>query len=55
MNYLKLIAEKTNQKSLKLTANEKADLQMKAIVLDFVDEIGSVEKLRDSLHEFLMK
>ena len=49
---LKKIAEKTNKKTIKLTAMEVFELQVCATVLDFIDENG-IDELRNKVNNFL--
>lgn len=50
---LKQVAETTNKKTTKLSAIEVLELQICASVLDFIDDVGSVEELRKKVNNFL--
>lgn len=50
---LKQVAEITNKKTTKLSATEVLELQICASVLDFIDDVGSVEELRAKVNSFL--
>jgi ribosomal protein L28 len=49
---LKQVAEITNKKTTKLSATEVLELQICASVLDFIDDVGSVEELRAKVNSF---
>ena len=50
--YIKQVAEITN-KSKTMSANEKLDIQMCASVLDFINDVGSIEQLKEKIDNFL--
>jgi len=50
---LKQVAEKTNKKNLKLSATEIFELQVCASVLDFIDDAGNLEAIRQKVDKFL--
>ncbi len=50
---LKQVAAITNKKTTKLSAIEVFELQICASVLDFIDDVGSVEELRTKVNTFL--
>lgn len=52
---LKQVAEITNKKTTKLSANEVFELQLCACVLDFINDVGSVDELKQKVQNFIDK
>jgi hypothetical protein len=52
-DYLKQVAEITNKKTTKLSATEVFELQAYACILDFIDDVGSIEELKKKVNDFL--
>jgi hypothetical protein len=50
---LKKVAEITNKKTTKLSATEVFELQAYACILDFIDDVGSIEELKKKVNDFL--
>jgi hypothetical protein len=52
---LKQVAEITNKKTTKLSATEVFELQVCACVLDFINDAGSVDELKQKVQDFIDK
>ena len=52
---LKQVAEITNKKTTKLSATEVVELQVCACVLDFINDVGSVDELKQKVQDFIDK
>ena len=52
IEYLKQVAEVTSKKN-KLSANEIAEIQISASVLEFVNKSGGIEQLQNKVMKFL--
>jgi hypothetical protein len=50
---LKQVAEITNKKTTKLSATEVFELQAYACILDFIDDVGSIEELKKKVNDFI--
>ena len=50
---LKQVAEITNKKTTKLSAAEVFELQAYACILDFIEDVGSIEELKKKVNDFL--
>ena len=51
---LKQVAEITNKKTTKLSAAEVFELQAYACILDFIEDVGSIEELKKKVNDFLI-
>jgi hypothetical protein len=49
------VAEITNKKTTKLSATEVFELQLCACVLDFINDVGSIDELKQKVHGFIEK
>lgn len=52
-DYLKQVAEITNKKTTKMSATEVFELQAYACILDFIDDVGSIEELKKKVNDFI--
>ena len=50
---LKQVAEITNKKTTKLSATEVFELQAYACILDFIEDVGSIEELKKKVNDFI--
>ena len=53
MEWLEKVANKTNKKTIKLSAAEIFELQICASVLDFINNQGNIDDLKRKLEIFL--
>jgi hypothetical protein len=52
MSLLRLVNNKVDDSKIKISAKEQMEFQIKAVVLDFIDEHG-VDTLRKQINDFL--
>lgn len=51
--FLKQVAEITNKKTTKLSATEVFEMQAYACILDFIEDVGSIEELKKKVNDFI--